>query len=116
MNKNILKKMALASYTKNTLNVEKVNKVAKSLKREDLKVYLKNLKTIEAKKTVTVSIASEDGLTEIKKYFSKVYPEKRLLITIDPGLITGLRVNDYDNVYELSLKSLLEQTVRDSND
>ena len=116
MNKSLIKKLAHASYTKGAIDPKKVNRITKSLKREDLKVYIKNLKTTESKKTVTVSIPSEDGIRDIKNYFSKIYPGKKIVFTIDQSLITGIKVVDYDNVYELSLRGFLEQAVKNTND
>lgn len=112
MKKNIIKKLADASYTKDKLDEGKVKKVAKSLKRGDLKVYLKDLKDIEARSTVFITVPAEEGLTEMKRYFTKLYPDKKLMFSIDESLLTGIRVVDYDNIYELSLKSFLESSVK----
>lgn len=116
MNKKVIKKLAEESYSKNTLDSGKITKIAKKLKRSDLKVYIKNLKDIEAQKTVMITVPNEDGLREIKTHFSKLYPDKKIVFNIDTTLLTGIKVVDYDNVYELSLKSLLENSVRTTND
>ena len=112
MRKNVIKKLATASFTKDRLDEVKVKKVAKSLKREDLKVYLKDLKDMESRKTVFITVPSEEGLSEMKSYFTKLYPDKKLMFSIDPSLLTGVKVVDYDNIYELSLKSFLESSVK----
>ena len=116
MKKNTIKKLAEYSYTKNGLDRDKIAKITKKLKREDLKVYIKDLKTIEAKKTVTITLPSDDGVREIKDHFTKIYPDKRLIFAIDPSLLSGVRIVDYDNEYELSLKGFLENSVRTTND
>ena len=108
MRKTDIKKVASASYTKQKLDSVKVKKVAKHLKREDLKVYIRELKDIESRKTVQITVPNEEGLMEIKKYFTKLYPDKKLLFGIDDTLIGGIRVVDYDNIYELSIKNFLE--------
>ena len=112
MKKNIIKKLAQESFKKNELDEKIVIKVAKALKREDLKVYIKDLKNMEAKKTVTVTIPTSHGVGDMKKYFDKIYPGKRIVFKIDESLLTGIKVVDYDNVYELSLKGLLEHSLR----
>lgn len=116
MKKNIIKKLAEESYTKNTLNSDKILQVSKKLKREELKFYIKSLKNIESRKTVTVTLPSEEGASEIKAHLTKIYPDKKLVFGIDPSLLTGIRVVDFDNEYELSLKSFLEGSVNTTND
>lgn len=116
MKKNLIKKLAEESYTKNTLDSGKILRVSKKLKREDLKIYIKNLKTLESKKTVTVTLPSEEGINEIKMHFTKIYPDKRIVFSIDPSLLSGIRVVDYDNEYELSLRNFLEGSIKTTND
>lgn len=116
MNKKNIKKLAESSYSKNTLDSDKITKIAKKLKRSDLKVYIKDLKNMEAQKTVTVTVPNEDGIREIKEHFSKLYPDKKLVFNLDPALLSGVKVVDYDNVYELSIKSFLENSIRTTND
>lgn len=114
MTKNYIKKLASVSYTRGRLDNEKVNRVAKSLKRGDLKVYIKNLKAINSKHTVTITVPDEQGLNEKRRYLSKIYPNKKLVFNIDPSLLTGIRIIDSDNEYELSLKSFLENSLKGS--
>jgi F0F1-type ATP synthase delta subunit len=112
MKKNVIKKLAEQSFKKDNLDEKLVMKVAKNLKREDLKVYIKDLKNISAQKTVTVTIPSSKGASDMKKYFDKIYPGKRIVFKVDESLLTGIKVVDYDNVYELSLKGVLEHSLR----
>ena len=112
MKKNFVRKLAQASYTGNSLDGNKVQKISKYLKRASLKIYIKDLRTIEAKKTVFLSVPGEEGLEEVKKYLSNVYPDKKIVVNIDPALLTGIRVVDYDNIYELSLRSFPESAIR----
>ena len=116
MNKTNIKKMAIASYTNNELDKNKVEFVAKNVKKADLKVYIKNLKTIETKKTVRIYVPNENGILEIKNYFTKIYPGRKLVFDTDESLISGIRVIDYDNVYELSLKNFIEQAIKNYYD
>lgn len=116
MKKNFIKRLAEESYTKNSLDHDKIEKITKNLKREDLKLYIKNLKIIDSKRTVRVSLPSEEGIKEIKEQFSRIYPDKKIIFAIDPSLLTGIKVIDYDNEYELSLKGFLESSIKTTND
>lgn len=111
MKKNIIKKLAVASYTENELDENKVRKITKSLNRSDLKDYINDLKNIENRRTVTVTIPNEEETSKIKQMFAKIYPTKRIIVKVDEELITGIKVVDYDNVFELSLKGYLEDSL-----
>ena len=43
--------------------------------------------------------------------FTRIYPNKKIIVKIDPELITGIKVADYDNEYELSLQGMLEDSI-----
>lgn len=116
MKKNVVKKLAELSYSKNTLDGGKITKISKRLKRADLKVYIKTLKDMESRKTVLITIPNENGMKDIKEHFTKIYPDKKLVFNFDSSLLSGIKVTDYDNEYELSLKSFLESSVRTTND
>lgn len=112
MKKNMIKKLAEKSFDKNNLNEKSVLEISKKLKREDLKVYIKDLKNIEAKKTVIVTLSSMKNLNDLKNYFSKIYPEKRIIIKEDNSLLTGIKIIDFDNVFELSLREVLKHSLK----
>ena len=114
MKKQTIKKLASASFVKNNLDSRNVSRVTKILKREDLKVYIIDLKNIEARRTVLVTLPSRSGVSEIKSHFSKIYPGKRIVFNVDESLLSGIKVVDYDNVYELSIKGLLENSLKGS--
>ena len=65
MKKNIIKKLAEQSYTKNNLDHDKIANIARRLKREDLKIYIKDLKILESKNTVTITLPGGEGIKEI---------------------------------------------------
>lgn len=116
MKKKLIKKLANVSFKKDRLDERKVQEITRVLKREDLKSYIKNLKIIDEKRTVCITVPSEEGLGEMRKYFIKLYPNKKIVFNFDSSLLTGVRVVDYDNVYELSLKGFLEGATRNTND
>ncbi len=113
INKSKLRKLARYSSTNNNLSQAKVEKISKLLKREDLKYYVKMLKQIERKNTVTL-VASDENLPStqaVAKKISKLYPNKKIQIQIDPTLIAGIKVINDDLIYELSLKNILEEAI-----
>lgn len=116
MKKNVIKKLAKASYTNDKLDRNKVDKVSKNLRNNQLKVYIKDLKTLEARNTIVITIPSEESINEIRKHFMKIYPNKNLKIRLDTSLITGIKVVDFDNEYELSLMGFLEESINSTND
>lgn len=110
MTKKYIKKIALASYTKNELDSKKVNKIAGFLTRNNLKQYIKELKLLENKKTITILTPSYSKKTQddVKKEFAKVFVDKKIIIDTDPSLILGVKVIDNDLIYDLSLKNTLD--------
>lgn len=112
MKRHFLIKLAEKVINGNELETKKSLLIAKTLKREDLKLFIKYLKVSNALRSIKVSLPNQEGLSEVKNSLARIYPGKKIVITIDPTLLTGIRVEDYDNVYELSLKNFLEQAVK----
>ncbi len=116
MKKNLIKKLADKSYSRGNLDVGKISKIASILKRDELKVYIRSIKTLEAKKTVVVTVSNESDTDELKNHFVKLFPNKKITIQVDESLLSGIRIVDYDNVYELSLKDILEHGILGGKD
>ena len=108
MNKKVIKKLAEESYSNKKLNSIKVFAFAKALKRGDLREYIRILKNFEDRMTVSITLPKETEIGLLRRKLSKIYPNKKIIFTIDPTMLAGIRVVDYDNVYELSLKNSLE--------
>jgi len=110
MEKKYIKKLALASYTKNELDSKKVKKIAGFLTRNNLKQYIKELKLLESQKTITILTPSfsKKAKNDIKEKFAKIYADKKVIIDNDPSLILGIKVIDNDLIYDLSLKNTLD--------
>lgn len=106
MSKKQIKQLAIQSYTKNNLDSKKIKLIASRLSRSDLRTYVKFLKTYENQKKVTVFMPM--SVVKNGKEFSKIFPNKKIIFETDPSLLVGLKVVDNDNVYELSLKNILE--------
>lgn len=108
MNRKIIKKIAEDSYSKKGLERAKVFEFARALKRRDLREYIRILKNFENRMTVTVTLPRENEISEIRRRLNKIYPNKKIVFTIDPTILAGIRIVDYDDVYEMSLKNFLE--------
>lgn len=113
MNKTQIKKLAEKSFRNHNLDEKTIKAVASKLKRSELKEYLNQLYAAESKQTVKVFIPteSEDNLKELYKSFKKIYPNKKILVAVDPNLLLGIRIENEDNIYELSLRHVLEDLV-----
>jgi len=108
MKTSVIKDIVLASYTKGTLDREKVSLIASKLKRTDLKTYLRFLKQKEATMQVEVTAPKLLNPQQTKK-LSALFPEKRVIYTVDPTLLLGLIIKNGDQVYNYNLKHTLEE-------
>ncbi len=108
MIKKQIKKLAAASYTKNQLDEKKVKKIVKFLSRQELREYIKILKELEKGKQITVVVPHLYKEKDIEKQLSGVFAGKKIVFKQDQSLLAGLRVENNDLVYELSLKDTLE--------
>ncbi|MBI2621715.1 MAG: hypothetical protein HYW63_03700 [Candidatus Levybacteria bacterium] len=108
MNKRLIKKLAEDSYSKEKLDRRKVFAFARVLRRRDLRKYIRFLKNFEDRMTLRVTLPTETEVGRVRRRLSKIFPNKKIVFTIDPTMLAGIRVIDYDNVYELSLKNSLE--------
>lgn len=110
INNKKIKKLALESYNKTQLNVPRVQRISAILKRNELKYYIKALKQVESKKTITLVVPDEEiesvGVVVAKLRIA--YPDKKILIKTDPSLIAGIKVINDDLIYEVSIKQMLE--------
>lgn len=109
MNKKLIKQLANASYKDNALNEKKVYKISKLLSRQELKEYIKILKTIENQKKVTVFVPQSFTNSQIKAQLLKQFPKKNIVFQEDPSLIVGLKIVNNDLEYELNLKNTFEK-------
>lgn len=116
MKRKIIKKLAENSFTKENVDEKKVKKFENYFSRADLKVYIKDLKSIRSDKIVKVTVANEDGIKELDKYFKRIYPNKKIVVSIDEDLINGVRVEEQNNEYEFSIKSFMEEAYKVTND
>jgi|SRR3989338_2936922 len=105
-----IKKMALLSFKNENLDEQIVLKIAKMLSKKDLRQYIKTLRLIDRKKTVVVSIANKTNVS-LQAKLTKIFKDKKIIIKEDKNLIAGIKIEDFDNVYEFNLKNTLENIV-----
>jgi F0F1-type ATP synthase delta subunit len=100
--KNKLKKLVKDSYTNGQLNQETVELIADHLDRKSLKEFLRLLKREEAKHEVSVTSAEALSKTDQEK-LQKLFEGKKLYYTVDPSMITGIKVIENDQEFEINL-------------
>ena len=111
MIKKQIKKLAELSYTKETLDSKKVNKIVKYLKTDELKEYIKAIKIIENNKKVVLIVPEISGKESIIKEMKKLFPGKKIIVKTDKSIIAGIRIIDNDNIYDFNLKDTLNNLV-----
>lgn len=110
MSRKSIKKLAQESFTHGELDENKVGLISPKLKRRDLKIYIRFIKEFEKQHTVYVFIpanaldTSKETLMILKKYFDG----EKIIISVDEQLLTGIRVINNDNVFELSLNKTFD--------
>jgi F0F1-type ATP synthase delta subunit len=107
MKKMMIKKLALSCYRNDKLDENETMKIADLLTHHDLKVFIKFIKSEEEKKSTTITSAKT--LTSVeKKTVEEIFSGKNLHFLTDPSLLTGLKVQNADMIYEQSLKHTLD--------
>ena len=104
-----IKNLELASYKNGNLDSLLVSKFIKQLSRKDLKIYIKILKSIESKKNVVLTVADTNISGEFLKKTKNLFPGKEIIVKEDKSLIAGLKIVDFDMVYEFNLKNKIEK-------
>ena len=108
MNRQTLKQLVMESHSESgELDAEKINKIADLLSKKELRLYIKALKNWDKQTKIMIDVPSEDtfNLDELKELF----PNKRFMVSVDPSLMLGMRLQDNDDVFELSLKNTLDK-------
>jgi F0F1-type ATP synthase delta subunit len=103
-----IKNLASASYTNNTLDAKKVNRICKLLNRTQLKRYIQFLRNLERSKTVEVVVSKLNVKNDLKGELRKIFSGKKLRFSEDKSLIAGLKLIDNDDIYDFNLKNTFE--------
>lgn len=100
--------LVLGSFKNNYLDEKRVNKISTLLSKSDLKKYINGLRIQDMKKSLYVS-------TPINNHdlgrFEKLFPNKKIIFKKDPSLLLGVKIVDYDVVYEFTLKNSLDKII-----
>lgn len=103
-----IKKLAKASYTKGSLDSKKVVEITNNLSKRELHEFIKALKLIEDKNTVTITVSDKRMSNKMIDKVKNRFKGKRVEVKEDKSLIAGARILDFDTIYEYDLKSRIE--------
>ncbi len=107
MKRQTLKQMVIGSYSDGELDARKINKIADLLTKKELRLYIKALKNWERENKIIVEVASKGGFD--LDGIQELFPDKKLVVTVDPSLLLGMRLYNNDDIFEMSLKNTLEK-------
>lgn len=107
MNRQMLKQLVIESYQNGELDASKVNKIADLLTKKELRLYIRALKNWEREHKVVIEVPSDGGMNFDE--LQGIFPEKKIVVNVDPSLILGMRLQDNDDIYEMSLKNTLDK-------
>lgn len=110
MQRKLLIQLVKESYEGKSLNPQFVTKAGAMLSRQNLKQYVKALRRNEEKQQVTITLANTPK-KNIEEVFASIYPNKKITYRFDSSLGAGIRIQEPDYEFELSLKQILEGIV-----
>lgn len=110
MNRNTLKRLVVESYTDGELDPQKVNKIADLLSRNELKLYIKALKNWEKENSIIVDLPDENMV--FLEQIQTLFPDKKIVMQVDPSLLLGMRLQHNDDIFEVSLKNTLDKITK----
>ena len=105
--KNIIQGLVVKSYKQDQLDPAIVDLVANKLNRRELKQYIRLLRKQENKKQVIVTVP-KSLTSEERDMIQKLFTGKKLYYTVDPSMISGIRIIDNDVEYEVSLDQIFQ--------
>lgn len=107
-----IKLLAIKSFARGNLDPKRVRLFSSKMKRRDLRNYIREIKTIDAKNKVTFIVPT---LKTFKKAdiaeLLKQYKSKRIIYQEDPNLLVGIKILDNDMISDFNLKNSLENLV-----
>jgi len=112
MNDRILKQLAELSLTADGAIDENAREyVLTRLSRADIRRYVVFLKSVLKERRVWVRSASPADKA-VKERMASLFPGKELRFVADPALGAGMQVEYGDNVINISVKNMIENTIR----
>ena len=110
MNRQQLKKLADLTIALENVDEGVVKYVSEKLSRSDLKEYLLLLKKLVNNNTVYVK-TDIDISRDVKKTISEMFPGKKMVFEKDTFSGGGVSIKTGDNIFNLSVKNYINQTV-----
>ena len=110
MNKKIFKKFVEECIDGNNFDEKKIEYISSKLNRENLKIFISELKKQIEKSTIYVETAFP--ITDKEAYIKELeslFPNKKIEFRVNPSLIIGVRIIDNDNVYDNNMNNLLNK-------
>lgn len=107
MKRQVLKKMVIDSYLDGELDAKKINKIANLLSKKELRLYIKALKNWEKEHSIILEVA-DDKKIELGG-FQDIFPDKKVVVKVDPSLLLGMKLYNNDDIFEMSLKNTLDK-------
>lgn len=106
-----IKTLVQASYTNDHLDENSVQTVADHVDRRMLKQYIKLLKQEENKKVIFVTIAKPLTVEDREK-LKALFPNKKVIENIDQAMISGIKIVQNDEEYEINLNRTFHDIMR----
>ncbi len=106
-----LQNLVELSYINGKLDQEVVKTIADRLTRHELKQYITLLKREENTKQVFVTTPEELNKEDRKKLES-LFPNKKVNYSIDPSMISGIKVVEEDEEYEINLNRTFNDIIQ----
>lgn len=106
-----LDELVQASYKDGKLDEATAKKIADKLNRHILKQYINLLKHEEKKKMVFVTTPKPLSAKDREK-LKALFPKKKVVEQIDPAMITGIKVVENDESYEMDLNRTFHDIIR----
>ena len=107
---NFIQGLVVKSYKQDQLDESIVDLVANKLTRRQLKEYIKLLKQQASKKQVIVTVPKSLN-SEERDMLQKLFNGKKIMYTVDPSMISGIRIVDNDVEYEISLDQIFQNLI-----
>lgn len=100
-----------ASYKNGELDDDTVKKIADKLNRNMLKMYISMLKKEEKKKIVFVTTPKPMHAAD-RDRIKTLFPKKKLIEEVDPQMISGIKIVENDEAYDLDLNKTFHDIIR----
>ncbi|SRR5258708_34763367 len=106
-----LEELVKVSYIEDQLDEKTVKDISDRLNRHMLKQYINLIRHEEKKKLVFVTIPKPLTPKDREKVKS-LFPKKKIVEQIDPAMISGIKIVENDEAYEMNLNQTFHDIIR----